>query len=174
MQTNRFLLIALSLVASTCFAAPPRAGEMAPDLAGVDANDQPVSPADYRGKVVVVSFWASRCGPCLKELPILEGIQQTAGKKQIQVIAVNMESRDIFRRLARKLTDFQIMVTNDAGRTSSKAYDVDGIPHMIIIDRTGRIVRINRGYDESGLDRIIADINRALVATTDAAEATSP
>ena len=63
-------------------------------------------------------------------------------------------------------------MTYDAAKFSSRAYDVVGIPHMIIIDRTGHIVRINRGYDEAALDGIIADINRALLAQNDAAAST--
>lgn len=99
-----------------------------------------------------------------KEMPILESIQKTAGKRQIQVIAVNTELLDTYRRLARKLADFELTVTHDAGNRTAKAYDVNGIPHRIIIDRTGHIVRIHRGYREDALDEIVADINQALRA----------
>ena len=171
MRPIHLLTLSLLMLASACAAAAPQAGEMAPDIVGYDAEGRPASLSDYRGRVVVVSFWASWCGPCLKELPILEGIQNSAGKRQIQVIAVNIESRDTFRQLVKKLADFQVMVTHDAAKASSKAYGVDGIPHMIIIDRTGHIVRINQGYNEAALDGIVADINRALLAKNDATTA---
>gem|GEM_PF-3700884 len=57
-----------------------------------------------------------------------------------------------------------MLVTHDHGRQGSAAYGVNGIPHMVIIDRTGRIVRVNRGYSEDALDSIVADINAALLA----------
>lgn len=158
------LALSTALFVSTCFAAGPKAGEMAPDYVGVDYEDQATSLTDYRGKVVVVSFWASWCGPCLKEMPILERIQEKAGKDHMQVIAINTESRDVYRRVAKALGSFELKLNFDPAKTSATTYGVNGIPHMIIIDRTGHIVRINHGYAEEALDRIIDDINGALLA----------
>ena len=83
----------------------------------------------------------------------------------MQVIAVNTESRDVFRRAARTLEPLDLLMAHDAGKGKpSDAYGVKGIPHMVIIGRDGRIVRVYRIYDESSLDGIVADINRALAA----------
>ena len=57
------------------------------------------------------------------------------------------------------------MVTHDVGKKGMEAFGVNGIPHMVIIGRNGLIVNVYRGYDESNLDNIVADINRALAAS---------
>ncbi len=151
-----FCLIALPA------AAAPKAGEPAPDFAGRTTEGKPISLSDYQGKVVVLSFWASWCGPCRKELPILEGIQQTAGKERIQVVAVNIEDGNTFRRLAPKMASLQLLVGSDAANEAQRAYGVNGIPHMVIIDKAGRVLRVNRGYSEAGVDDVVKDLNEAL------------
>ena len=158
-------VLGVALVVPGAVAAPrPAAGDAAPTFVGDDAEAAPVSLADFGGRVVVLSFWASWCAPCLKELPILDGIQRTAGKRRLQVVAINIERVDVYRKVARRLGDFDLLVTHDRDRKASEAYGVKGIPHLIIVGRDGRIVRVNRGYDESALDDIVTDINRALGA----------
>ena len=151
----------LSALASTPDAMPG-AGDVPPSALGRDLEGQPVSVGDYAGKVVVVTFWATWCPYCLKELPILERAEIALGSDKLQVIAVNTESRDVFRTAARALSAQHMRLAHDAGKEASIAYGVHGIPHMVIIGRSGRIVSVWRGYDESSLDRIVADINRAL------------
>lgn len=156
-------LVAALLAGGACTGvAAPRAGDTAPDFVGYDADGQPLSVAAYAGKVVVLSFWASWCGPCKKELPLLEGIARTAGKERIQVLAVNVESSEIFRRLARRTSDLQMLVASDAGQEAQRSYGVRGIPHMVIIGKDGHIIRVHRGYSEAGVDAVVDDLNRAL------------
>lgn len=146
-------------------AAAPGAGDVPPDVVGFTLGGDKVKLSDLRGKVVVVSFWATWCGYCLKELPILEGIQKVAGKQHnVQVIAVNTEERDTFRRISRIMKDFTMAMANDAGGSAQEAYGVKGIPHLLIIGRDGMIIRVYRGYGEETLDRITADINLAISA----------
>jgi len=145
------------------FAAPAE-GDLPPQEIGKTLDGQQLVLTSYAGKAVVVSFWATWCPYCLKELPILEGIQKSAGKERIQVIAVNTESREVFRKAARILGELSLLVAHDTGGAASEAYGVKGIPHMVIIGRDGRILRVYRGYAESSLDEIVADINRALQA----------
>ena len=159
------LAVVLAFSVPCAQAAAPKAGDIAPDDVGKSASGQRVLLSAHAGKVVVLSFWATWCGYCLKELPILEGIQKLAGKQHnVQVIAVNTEDRDTFRRVTRVMKDFTLAMANDEDETGQKAYGVKGIPHLVIIGRDGVIIRVYRGYGEETLDRITADINLAISA----------
>ena len=137
-------------------------GETPPPLIGVTTDGDEIKVTQFAGKVLVVTFWASWCGPCMKELPMLEGIQKVAGKERIQVVAINIEEREKFRKVAKALSSLNLQVTHDYGKKSSDAYGVHGIPHMLIIGRDGKVLAAHRGYGDSSLDGIIAEVNAAL------------
>jgi thiol-disulfide isomerase/thioredoxin len=158
------LSCALSGTAGATWAAELAAGDVAPDIVGMNVDRDPVKLSQYAGKAVVISFWATWCPYCLKELPVLSAIQKAA-KGNVHVIAINTEDRDVFRRASRLLRDLEIGMAYDPGKQAQTAYGVSGIPHMVIIGRDGRIVNVYRGYDESSLDGIVAAINRATGAT---------
>lgn len=162
-MTTRWLFAILLLLASPFHAAhaAPGAGDMAPDYLGKTIDDKELSVADYRGKVVVVSFWATWCPYCMKELPILEGIQQTAGVDNVQVVAINTEDRAVFRKVRRALSKLTLNMSYDPGKKSADLYGVNGIPHLLIIGRDGRIRNVYRGYDESSLEGIVDSLNAA-------------
>lgn len=152
----------LSFLFASAAIAAPGVGDVAPQEVGKNRAGEQLVLSNYLGKAVVVSFWATWCPYCLKELPILEGIQKQAGDVHMQVIAINTESRDVYRNVAKKLSSLSLLVAHDATGKAAKAYGVDGIPHMVIIGRDGRIQRVYRGYSDSSLDAIVADINHAL------------
>ena len=160
---REWLCIGSMLVSAAVFAAPEK-GDIPPSHVGVDLDGQPVSLTPYAGKAIVVSFWATWCPYCLQELPILHNIQRSAGKRHMQVVAVNTESRETFHKAARGLAALDVQHSHDVDGASRKAYGVNGIPHMVIVGKDGRIVAVYRGYNESSLDNIVADLNRALAA----------
>lgn len=162
-------LAAASLLAVSCIAsaadetgAPVVPGDVPPPRLGITRDGDPVETTQFTGKVLVVTFWASWCGPCLQELPMLEGIQRVAGKDRVQVVAVNIEERDTFRRVHSRLSTLSLLLAHDYNKASREAYGVKGIPHMLIIGRDGRVLKMHRGYGEKSLDAIIAEINAAL------------
>lgn len=169
MQLPQFLAMlatVLACAAPLAQGAAPIAGDVAPNLVGTTLEGNKVLLSDHKGKVVVLSFWATWCKYCIKELPILEGIQKVAGKQHnVQVVAVNTENRDTFRRLSRLMKDFTMGMAYDPDKTGQAAYGVSGIPHLVIIGRDGVIIRVYRGYGEETLERITADINLAIGAT---------
>lgn len=156
--------LVLSL-AQTCAFAAPKVGEMAPDVAlGLTQSGAQAKISDYAGKITVVSFWATWCAPCRKELPILEGLQQQ-GKGNIQVIAVNIENREVFEKAVQLLgAHLSIVLANDRSARAQRTYGVKAIPHLIIFGRDGHILHVHDGYGDSELDVIVDEINQALAA----------
>lgn len=144
-------------------ATPPGPGDVPPPGLGHTFEGDDVRLPNYAGKAVIVTFWASWCTYCLKELPILDAVQSKAGKEQMAVIAVNIEEREVFRRAVRLLRgSVRFELVSDAQGTAQEAFGVRGIPHMVIIGRDGRILNVYHGYSEKSLDAIVADINKAL------------
>jgi thiol-disulfide isomerase/thioredoxin len=154
---------ALAAVLGTAGAAtaPPELGSPAPAALGVKRDGTPVEAGQFAGKVLVVSFFASWCGPCKAELPVLEGIQRTY-KERLQVVVVNIEERDEFRRNAKALDSLALAFTHDYNKLARDSYGVGGIPHMVIVGRDGRIVRRHVGYGEGSLQPIVDEINSEL------------
>jgi thiol-disulfide isomerase/thioredoxin len=117
--------LVLSLATGHAWSAPPVVGDAPPTLLGTDVEGQAVDLSRYAGKAVVVSFWATWCPSCLKELPILEGIQKTAGKDRMQVIMVNTESREVFRKSARIMKDLSLQLAHDENSLDAIVADIN-------------------------------------------------
>jgi len=162
---SRTIAAGILIVASFGASAAPKVGEVPPDKVGLNLEKQAVLLTGYQDKAIVLSFWATWCHYCMKELPILYNIQKKVGKEHLQVIAVNTESRSVFRKAAETLANLDLLFANDEDENAQDAYGVKGIPHMVIIGRDGRIVAVYRGYNESSLPGIASDINKALSAS---------
>lgn len=158
----KVVVLAAGVVLSSAACAQVRVGDVPPDSLGVTADGRAVHVSDHAGKVVVTTFWASWCGPCRHELPLLEGLQRAAGPEQLRVVAINIEDGDDFRRVARALSELKLTITHDTDRKSSRAFGTNGIPHMLIIGRDGRVRKIHRGYSEDQIDAYLDEINAAL------------
>ena len=138
-------------------------GDIPPDYVGRNFDDEAVYISQHRGKVVVVTFWATWCAPCRAELDMLERVQQVAGKAELQVIAVNYrQDDDVWRTLQKALRPLQISFTRDPSQEVAEIYEVTAIPRMFIVDRDGELAYEHRGYGEASLDGILLEINLLL------------
>jgi thiol-disulfide isomerase/thioredoxin len=151
-----------SIAASDTLKNMPNAGDKAPDKLGTDFYGKEVKLSDYKGTVVVVSFWASWCGPCLKEIPVLEEMQRKVAESELRVISINTESRDQYRKLARRNSDWKMLFAHDSAKEASDLFGVKGLPHMVIIERDGTIKKVHRGYGDGMIPVIAKEIAQAL------------
>ena len=144
----------------------PRVGEFPPSALGTaHASGLPIDLAQYRGKVVIVSFWASWCGPCRKELPVLGHFQKVIGHDALEVIAINLkEPRRDFLGVLRANRNLDLTYVHDAKGVTSDQYGVEVLPNMFVIDRDGKVAHVHRGYSEEMLPAFIEEIMALLPA----------
>ena len=153
------LLTAAPGSASAQDATPPAVGSLPPPLLGKDRAGRDVDLGALRGKVVIVTFWASWCPPCRKELPVLGHFQRVVGRDALEVIAINYkEPRPDFNDVVRKNRDIDLTWVPDSRGRISDLYGVRTLPHMFMLDREGRVAFTHRGYSEQSLPGIIDEV----------------
>ncbi|MEK4436264.1 TlpA family protein disulfide reductase [Paenibacillus sp. FSL K6-2862] len=116
-------------------------GRPAPEFTATELTGNPISLNQYRGKVVLLNFWASWCAPCVREMPLLNDITQLYAK-DVQAIFINVgESKGTIREfMEQHQLDFNVVV--DATGKLSGMFKVTGLPATMIIDREGNFNRI--------------------------------
>jgi len=156
------VLFAFALAAA--HAEAPAAGAIPPEALGADADGRPVRVSDFRGRVLITTFWASWCGPCIRELALLERLQQAAGRTRVAVVAVNWnDSEAQYRRFLAQLQGAPLTLTRDGKGRVGEAYAVRRIPRMFIVDQDGRVAYSHTGYDpETSIATIVDEVDTLL------------
>lgn len=155
----RIALLTLLLALRPAHAAGPAIGDTPPQALGENREGAPVSLADYRGKIVVLTFWASWCGYCLKELPALDALQKQTGDAFLRVIAVNVkDDSSEYRSMMRQMRKFSLVQARDRSGKISDTFGVRGYPDLWIIDPRGQVAAHHSGYGEDSLQRVVDDI----------------
>ena len=121
-------------------------GQVLPDFsAAVDLDGKPISLADYRGKVVLLDFWAVWCGPCLGEIPRIKAVYEKYHAEGFDVIGVSLdEDAAVLREFIKEqeIPWRQILDGNGFGGAFANQYGIRSIPAPFLIDREGKVISV--------------------------------
>jgi peroxiredoxin len=127
-------------------ASSERERKTAPDFALKDANGKTVHLSDYKGKVVLLDFWATWCGPCRMEIPWLKEFQTKFKDRGFEVLGISMDDDGwaAVKPFVRELgINYRIVIGDDT--TAQQYGGVDALPTTFVIDREGKIFKIHVG-----------------------------
>ncbi len=139
---RRFFLSLLTILACLSTAtsaakefAGPAVGSMAPDFKAHNLlTGENTTLRSQGGKVVILTFWASWCAPCRRELPNLERAQRFLGKDKLTVFAVSFKENSGAVRAIKKLaSEWQISMIDDYNGSIASRYAISAIPHLFIV-----------------------------------------
>jgi peroxiredoxin len=142
---NRIAVIAAALAIGLPALAGP-SGAPAPQFTLSARSGRDVSLTQYHGQVVMINFWASWCGPCRQEMPLLESIYKKYNKLGFTLLGVNVEPDSQAADDWLKATPVTFPILYDKESKVSKLYEVAGMPSTVIIDRSGKMRVLHRGY----------------------------
>ncbi|KXO13000.1 Thioredoxin family protein [Moritella sp. JT01] len=125
-------------------------------LPGID-NTQ-VNLEDYRGKVVLVDFWASWCTPCIRSFPWMDEMVEKYGEKGFVVIAINMDQESILATKFLQRYPNKLTIAFDPQGVVAEQYEIMGLPNSFILNKKGEIVYKHIGFRLAELDKYEAEI----------------
>jgi thiol-disulfide isomerase/thioredoxin len=124
-------------------------GDVAPDWKLTDPKGKTHSLSDYRGKVVVLDFWATWCSKCAQLMPVLEKVHQKYKDKGVVVLGVNSwETGDPVSVMHQRGMTYRVLLK---GEEMAPAYGVEAVPAIYVIGVDGKVIYFQSGVEEKGL-----------------------
>lgn len=121
-----------------------QAGKPSPEFNATDVNGKAVTLADLRGKYVYIDMWATWCGPCRKEIPFLQKLEEKYEGKDIYFVSISCDlSREAWEKEMARGTMKGMQLHLQVGDSFMDNYMILGIPHFILLDKEGKIINSN-------------------------------
>ncbi len=136
-----------ALLVPAALAAPGIApGAPAPGFQLPSSGSGPLALSDLKGQVVLINFWASWCGPCRQEMPVLEQLYRKYKPAGFTLLGVNVEPKSGDALGFLKSTPVSFPILFDTASKVSTLYEVTGMPSTVILDRKGNVRYVHHGY----------------------------
>ena len=152
--------VSLSLPGIAVAAAIP--GSSAPDFSLTARDGGKVRLADLKGQVVMINFWATWCGPCRQEMPLLAQLSTKYEPLGFTLLGVNVEPDSAAAVTWLKGMPVTFPILFDTDSTVAGSFGVEGMPSTVFVDRKGQVRYIHQGY-KPGDEAKYADMIRSLV-----------
>lgn len=139
----------LAVLVSISCALSATASELsgpAPDFTLASNQGKNMRLAEMRGDVVMINFWASWCGPCRQEMPILEELYSRYSRAGFTILGVNVEPDPADADKILKDIKVSFPVLYDTESKVSQLYNVEAMPSTVLVDRDGNMRYLHRGY----------------------------
>jgi thiol-disulfide isomerase/thioredoxin len=130
-----------------------------PDIAFTDRGGATRHLSDWKGRPMLVNFWATWCGPCQDEIPLLEQLSRDRAKQGLQVVGVAVDSRAAVLEYARRAAiQYPLLIGEQPGLKAVRALGMDEVfPFSVFVDARGRIVTLKIGALRADQARLILD-----------------
>ena len=162
MRSARILIptLLLALFGGTATATGP--APPAPDFTLPARDGGEVRLSELKGQVVMINFWATWCGPCRQEMPLLQQIHTKYEPLGFTMLGVNVEPDSVAAQNWLKGMPVSFPIVFDRKSEVSSSFGVEAMPSSVLIDREGRVRHVHRGY-KPGDEAVYADLVRGLV-----------
>lgn len=155
-----FLFLTFAVRDAVCLDAAPQIGKLAPEFSLTDVNGKKINLSDYKGKVILINFWATFCKPCKAEMPSLNNLFLEFREKGLIVLAISTDDSEkpVHSFIKEKSIAFPVLMDKDQ-EVYFDQYGVLGLPTSFLIDREGIIrdkIRGERVWDAQDMKDKIA------------------
>ena len=140
-------VLGVTLAATLLLRGEPKSlksGDAFPDLQQFKLEGS--FPQDLKGKVVLVDFWASWCGPCKESFPVLDELYKTYGKSGFVVIGINLDDKPKAMDEFLKRRPVTFPMVRDSAKTLVAAVDIQTMPTSFLVDRSGKVHSVHSGF----------------------------
>jgi thiol-disulfide isomerase/thioredoxin len=110
--------------------------------------------AGHKGRLVVLDFWATWCGPCMQTMPLIDGVVREFADKPVDLVAVNLEEQPDQIKSMLERHKLKIAVALDRDGVIAAKYGVTAIPQTVIVDREGKVARLYVGGGQNTADSL--------------------